>query len=141
MALGYNYQCLNGRGRSSMEGAPPPGTVLQIDSPSGKRQQTLLSKPSADSAALEANLATGQRLLNAPSSVHPGTPCSAPRMLKSRSASPWQWGDKERAAKGSVSDGRRHAQPTDSCVRTKFSSTSLHQRQVPLPAHPCLLPS
>lgn len=105
------------------------------------KKQTLLSKPSLDTVAPEANLATGQRLSNGPFSACPGgwteTPCSVLVTLNPQNASTWQWGDEESVAKGSISDGRRHTQPTGSCLRTRFTSTSLHQRQVPLPAHPC----
>lgn len=113
-----------------------PGTVLQIDSLSGKQQQALLSKPSLDNTALEANLSAGQ-CLPKPILVDGQKFHVLPLTLKPQNILPWQQGDKEKADKDGISDGRRYTQAMGSCIRTRFTSTSLHQRQVPLPAHSC----
>lgn len=113
-----------------------PGKVLQIDSLSGKQQQALLSKPSLDNTALEANLSAGQ-CLPKPILVDGQKFLILPLTLKPQIISPWQQGDKEKADKDGISDGRRYTQAMGSCIRTRFTSASLHQRQVPLPAHSC----
>lgn len=75
-----------------------------------------------------------------PAKAHPDgwteIPCSASLTLKPQNIS-WQQGDKEKADRDSVSDGRKYTQAHGSFIRTSFTSTSLHQRQVPLPAHSC----
>lgn len=117
-----------------------PGTVLQIDSLSGKQQQALLSKPSLDNAALEANLSAGQ-CLPKPILVDGQKFLILPLTLKPQIISPWQQGDKEKADKDDISDGRRYTQAMGSCIRTRFTSASLHQRQVSLwVASPLLSP-
>lgn len=75
-----------------------------------------------------------------PAKAHPGgwmeIPCSASLTLKPQNIS-WQQGDKEKTDRDSVFDGRKYTQALGSFIRTNFTSTSLHQRQVPLPAHSC----
>lgn len=86
---------------------------------------------------------TGGQLISWPVSAkaHPGgsmeIPGSASLTSKPQNVSPWRQGNKEKADKDSISDGRKYAQALGSLIRTRFRSTSLHQRQVPLPAHSC----
>lgn len=95
-----------------------PGTVLQIDSLSGEQQQALLSKPSLDNTALQANLSAGQHLPK-PILLDGQKFFVLPLTLKPQNISPWQQGDKEKADKDSVSDGRKYTQARGSCIKDK----------------------